>query len=107
MVGYWKEEARSPKPKSGSATSAPQRARGVLVRLFDDDDPDVRKAVARRSESSTSPTPLDRRTRCGGMRGHPSLPDNFGDLVHAQQSLRLLPSTTIIACERAVEHADV
>ncbi|MFE5501304.1 hypothetical protein ACFQ73_01980 [Amycolatopsis japonica] len=86
--------------------TAPHLAANELVRLFDDEDPDVRKAAAairvlRETDSASISEHL-----VTAFTVSRAFPDNFGVLFHSlEQSLRLLPSTTIIACERAVEHA--
>ncbi|MGV9364997.1 hypothetical protein [Amycolatopsis sp. NPDC003731] len=87
--------------------TAPQRAHEVLVRLFDDDDPDVRKAAAAAIRVLHEPDSASISERVvAAYAASRAFPENFGDLFHAlERSLRLLPSTTIIACERAVEHA--
>ncbi|MGK4593733.1 hypothetical protein [Amycolatopsis sp. w19] len=89
--------------------TAPHLAATELVRLFDDGDPDVRKAasVAIRVLHEPASASISERVVVAYATSR-AFPDNFGDLFHAlEQSLRLLPSTTIIACERAVEHAGV
>ncbi|WP_216216906.1 hypothetical protein [Amycolatopsis aidingensis] len=89
--------------------TAPHLAPDVLVTLFDDEDPDVRKAAAAviRVLHEPDSAPISERV-VAAYTASRAFPDNFGDLFRSlERSLRLLPSTTIIACERAVEHAGV
>ncbi|MEV6828206.1 hypothetical protein [Amycolatopsis sp. NPDC051102] len=89
--------------------TAPHLAPDALVRLFDVDDPDVRKAAAAAIRVLHEPDSASISERVvAAFAASRAFPDNFGDLFHElERSLRLLPSTTIIACERAVEHAGV
>ncbi|WP_410671248.1 hypothetical protein [Amycolatopsis sp. cmx-4-68] len=89
--------------------TAPHLAPDVLVRLFNDEDADVRKSAAAAIRVIHEPDSASISERVvAAYAASRAFPDNFGDLFHAlERSLRLLPSTTIIACERAVEHAGV
>ncbi len=89
--------------------TAPHLASDALVRLFDDEDPEVRKAAAaairalHEPDSASITEPV-----VAAFAASRAFPDHFGDLFHAlERSLRLLPLTTIMACERAVEQAGV
>ncbi|WP_328614077.1 hypothetical protein OHS18_38385 [Amycolatopsis sp. NBC_00355] len=88
--------------------TAPQRAHGVLVRLFDDGDPDVRKAAAAAIRVLHEPDSASISERVvAAYAASRAFLDHFGDLFHELERSLRLPSTTIIACERAVEHAGV
>ncbi|MBB2504050.1 hypothetical protein H5411_33530, partial [Amycolatopsis echigonensis] len=89
--------------------TAPHLAPDELVRLFDDGDPDVRKAAAAAIRVLHEPDSASISEHVvAAFAASCAFPDHFGDLFHSlEQSLRLLPSTTIIACERAVDHAGV
>ena len=89
--------------------TAPHLAANELARLFDDGDPGVRKAAAAAIRVLHEPDSASISEHVvAAFAASRAFPDNFGDLFHElEQSLRLLPSTTIIACERAVEQAGV
>ncbi|WP_410615844.1 hypothetical protein [Amycolatopsis sp. lyj-109] len=89
--------------------TAPHLAPDMLLGLFDDEDPEVRKAAAAAIRVLHEPDSASISERVvAAFAASRAFPDHFGDLFRAlERSLRLLPSTTIIACERAVEHAGV
>ncbi|MFC9250032.1 hypothetical protein [Amycolatopsis thailandensis] len=86
---------------------APHLALDVLIKLFDDEDAEVRKAAAAAIRVLDEPdSAMIRERLVAAYTCSQAFPDTYGELFHALEgSNKLLPSTTIDACERAVEHA--
>jgi hypothetical protein len=105
-----------PAPRHPGALSAPAR-RGAaaafasdppaalqqLIRLFDDEDPTVRKAAAHALRKVNDLPPPDAETLMAAFVKSLAYEDHFEELFIAlDDSTRLLPAAALPACERAV-----
>ncbi len=90
-----------------SIATTPHLAPDALIKRFDDEDAEVRKAAAAAIRVLDEPdSAMIRERLVAAYTRSRAFPDTYGELFHALEgSSRLLPSTTIDACERTVEHA--
>lgn len=118
-AAYTRDLLTSPVPEDLSALNRPARlgaanalqgapsaAPELVIRLLDDDDPDVRQAAAAVMWSIDEVEPDDADTLIAAFVDSRAYRDHFDRLFRAlERSPHLLTGAVLVACERAVEFA--